>query len=501
MKHIILEIGTQEPIRTIDSRLASYNIEMTEVTGGNFWRAYTPEQIAGTEKFPSVTDMRAFSKLTQWYDPIDLYNPRLRKLTKARCPLWLRVSGTGASKTYYDLDGEYADGTIPEGYERVLTQEQWIGVLEFVKAVGGKLLVSLSNCPGLHSAEEPWPSAQAEKLFAFSAAYGVPIDGVEFMNEPNMLEYSGAPKGYTPKHFVRDQDIFHKWVRQHYPDCVVVGPSSTDSGAVPMGPVGKGGAGVADIMYSCSTDALFNGAETRPDIFSYHYYNGISERLEGIMPAAHWSAEEAQSEAYLSMSGLVARAYSKFRDKYTPSVPMWVTESGDAGGGGNTWGSTCLDVLRTLNELGDFATVTDGIIFHNTLASSSYGWLEHGSFEPRPNYFAVLLWNTLMGTTVYDSKVPISEGAHVYCHSRKDGKDGCVYLVINNSKTDITSVELPKEAIQYTLDSNSNMRSTILYLNGKALTLDKNDELPEMNGENVTGTVNLAPGSCTFFVF
>ena len=68
-----------------------------------------------------------------------------------------------------------------------------------------------------------------------------------------------------------------------------------------------------------------------------------------------------------------------------------------------------------------------------TLASSDYGWLKHGSFEPRPNYFAVLLWNTLMGTTVYDSKIPVSEDAHVYCHSRKDGKDGCVYLGINNS--------------------------------------------------------------------
>ena len=179
---------------------------------------------------------------------------------------------------------------------------------------------------------------------------------------------------------------------------------------------------------------------------------------------------------------------------------MWVTESGDAGGGGDTWGSTYLEVLRTLNELGEFATVTDGIIFHNTLASSDYGWLKHGSFEPRPNYFAVLLWNTLMGTTVYDSKIPVSEGAHVYCHSRKDGKDGCVYLVINNSKTDVTTVELPKDAVQYVLDGNGNMRSTVMYLNGKPLTLGENDELPNMSGEAVSGTVELAPGSCAFFV-
>ena len=30
-----------EPIRKVDERLMSYNVEMTEVTGGTFWKAYT----------------------------------------------------------------------------------------------------------------------------------------------------------------------------------------------------------------------------------------------------------------------------------------------------------------------------------------------------------------------------------------------------------------------------------------------------------------------------
>lgn len=44
-----------KPIRTVDERLVSYNIEMTEVTGGTFWKAYTPGQIAGTEEFPPMS--------------------------------------------------------------------------------------------------------------------------------------------------------------------------------------------------------------------------------------------------------------------------------------------------------------------------------------------------------------------------------------------------------------------------------------------------------------
>ena len=31
--------------------MVSYNVEFTEVTGGTFWKSYTPGQIAGTEPF------------------------------------------------------------------------------------------------------------------------------------------------------------------------------------------------------------------------------------------------------------------------------------------------------------------------------------------------------------------------------------------------------------------------------------------------------------------
>ena len=489
-------------LRTVNPCLVSYNVEMTEVTGGTFWKAYTPEQIAGTEKFPSIAGMHEMAGLMQWYDPIDTTNPRLIKLAKELGPVWVRVSGTWATKTYYDFEGT---GVTPEGYQNRLTKEQWLRLLDFVDAVGGKLLISVANCDGLHSAEEPWNPSQAEKIFALSREHGHPIDAVEFTNEPNIIEITGFPKGYTAAHFRRDQDLFHKWVRENYPDTLIVGPCTTDSNAIKMGPDNadnaKGGAGIADVMRCCTTEELMDGCTEKLDVFSYHYYNGISERLEAIMPDAHWQADQAHTEAYLCMAGRCARAFAPYRDKYCPGGEMWVTESGDAGGGGDTWASTYLDVLRTLNELGDFATVTDGVIFHNTLASSDYGYLQHGTFEPRPNYFAVKLWNTLMGTTVYDSGVATEEGKHVYCHSRRDGKEGKAYLVINNSLENATTVELPKEATVYALTGKDGLRSRVMCLNGRELVLGENDALPCLCGETVpAGTIEVAPGGCTFIV-
>ena len=247
-----------------------------------------------------------------------------------------------------------------------------------------------------------------------------------------------------------------------------------------------------------STEAMLGDYKSPMDVFSYHYYNGVSER--GAAMGGHWSYETILSEFYLSIAAHCARQYAPKRDRYVPGGQMWVTESGDAGCGGNTWASTYADVPRTLNELGEFSTVTSGVIFHNTLASSDYGFLKHGTFEPRPNYFAVLLWNRLMGKTCYATGEEIREGAHVYCHSRKDGKEGCVYLVINNSWTETTTVELPGKAEIYALTGTTGMRSRTMSLNGKELVLGEHDELPELSGVKVSGKVEVAPGGCTFIV-
>lgn len=488
-------------LREVNPMLMSYNVEFAEVTGGTFWKAYTPGQIAGTEEFyvePTKEGIAAmYRDLMQVYKPINLYDEKLRKLAKEFGPVWVRVSGTWATKTYYDFDGT-TNGKVPEGYLNVLTKEQWIGVLDFVKAIGAKLKVSVANCPGLHTAEEPWTPVEAEKLFSLSKEYGVPINAAEFANEPNMMEDTGFPKGYTPEHYRRDQDLFFAWLKENYPECLAVGPSSTGGDIT----FGKAAGGVENIaLKSCGCDELMDGTKVPLDVFSYHYYNGVSERLASVMPSAHWSAEEATSEDYLAVAPNCARIYTKFRDKYVPGAEMWVTESGDAGGGGDTWASTYLDVIRTLNELGGFAAITNGVIFHNTLASSDYGFLAREVFDPRPNYFAVLLWNRLMGTTVYDTEEPIRMGAHVYAHSRKDGKEGKVYLVINNDVENTTSVELPGEADVYMLaGEGGNMRATVMTLNGTPLVLGENDTVPEMNPVRASGTLEVAPGSCAFIV-
>lgn len=500
-KIITLNVEALPVIRTVDSRLMSYNIEMTEVTGGTFWKSYTKEQIAGTESFPQITDFQSMTTsggLMQVYPPIDSKNELLINLAKEFGPVWIRVSGTWSTKTYYDFDGS-CGGVIPNGYQSILTKSQWLNLLDFVKAVNGKLLISVANCQGLHSANEPWNPSEAEKIFSLSKEYGVEIEAAEFMNEPNMLALSGAPYGYTAADFVRDQDLFFSWLKKHYPNCLRVGPCTIAMETA--GDMGINAGGIVSMMGgSLSTDDLMKGSKEQLDVYSYHYYNGISERLASMMPQMHWDPNLTLSEHYLSIAPMSAKLNSISRDKYCPGGQMWVTESGDAGGGGNTWASTYTDVFRTLNELGTFAQITDGIIFHNTLASSDYGFLDHHTFKPRPNYFAVLLWNRLMGTTVFNPNIESSLGCHVFAHSRRDGKDGIAYLIINNSKTDSTYVNIPKDGVLYLLSAD-NLRNQVMKLNGRDLVLNDDNSLPNLGGDEIKqGKLELKPETIAFII-
>ncbi len=493
-----------QEIRKVDERLVSYNVEMTEVTGGTFWKSYTDEQIDGTESFSieglDMDNLTGENSLMERFPPINLYDKKLISLTNEIGPAWIRVSGTWATKTYYDFDNS-TNGVIPEGYESILTREQWIGVLDFVKAVDGKLLISVSNCEGDHPNGEAYNLKQAEKIFAFSHDYGVDIDAVEFMNEPNMLSFSGSPVGYTSQDFVRDQDIFNAWVKENYPDCLIVGPCNTDKVSLKLENETQSPNFELIKFEFCSAEDLLEGAKVPLDVYSYHCYNGASERIKDFLPHFYWGAEKATSDEYLDFQGNVAKHNATLRDKYVPGGQMWITESADAFGGGTTWGSTYLDVLRQLNELGNFSTITDGVIFHNTLASSDYGFLQHGTFEPRPNYFASVLWNRLMGTTVYDASNTKLENAKLYCHSRRDGNEGLAYLIINQSLEEPLTVNVEKDFTVYTLTGDGSMRSQTVCLNGKPLALDEQNNLPDMNGiQQKAGTVELAPGSCTFII-
>ena len=105
MTKITLNTGSLSFLREMDSRLISYNIEMTEVTGGTFWKLYTPAQIEGKEEVPQLADLSQMGSLLEMFPPADLRDQRALELAKALGPAYIRLSGSWATTNYYGLDG------------------------------------------------------------------------------------------------------------------------------------------------------------------------------------------------------------------------------------------------------------------------------------------------------------------------------------------------------------------------------------------------------------
>ena len=105
-----------------------------------------------------------------------------------------------------------------------------------------------------------------------------------------------------------------------------------------------------------------------------------------------------------------------------------------------------------------------------------------------------------MGEEVYATGEPLREGVHLYAHSRKDGKPGVCYVLINTSKEAVTEVELPRAAACYTLSADS-LRSSEIRLNGEVLRLTEDEQLPELRAESAAAGVFCAqPATINFFV-
>jgi len=448
-------------IGTVDERFQSYNVEMVEVTGGRFWKPYGPD----------TSNPR--SDLYAYRPPIDLTNARLRKLAAALAPAYMRVSGTWANATYF-ADSDTAPSAPPDGFNGVLTRQQWRGVVDFSQAVGARIVTSFAISPGTRDAAGVWQPDQARRFLAYTRSVGGTIAAAEFMNEPNLTAISGAPAGYDTGGYGRDFKVFRSFVRENFPEVIVLGP----------GAIGDAGS-VSDLLAASGPGGV--------DVFSYHHYGTLSERCSGAS-----APEAALSEEWLSRTDQTLAFHRSLRDKFEAGKPIWLTETAEAACGGNRWAATFLDTFRYLDQLGRLAKAGVQVVMHNTLAASDYGLLDEKTLAPRPNYWGALLWRRLMGNIVLDPGVPIHAGLHVYAHCRRETPGGVSLLVINSDRSAPHSLMLPAASERYTLDA-ANLQDGTVRLNGVALGLSALDDLPRITGaQTAAGTLTFAPATITF---
>ena len=93
------------------SGIWSFQIGMSHLTGGETWKTFDSSEKEGeaeqAEDFEAVRETRA---------PTDLTNKRLRTLTEALAPLYIRYGGTTTNSVYFQNNDEPRLASPPEGF-------------------------------------------------------------------------------------------------------------------------------------------------------------------------------------------------------------------------------------------------------------------------------------------------------------------------------------------------------------------------------------------------
>jgi hypothetical protein len=307
----------------------------------------------------------------------------------------------------------------------------------------------------------------------------------------------GAPKDYNAQGYARDFAVFQRFIKSDAPGMIILGP----------GGVGEGSALVPASMHTVSSEAILSATGPAFDAVSYHSYGAVSSRCGAMGTAASTRVEAALSEEWLSRGERIEGYYSGLRDRFEPGKPIWNTETAQAACGGDHWASTFLDSFRYLNQLGSLAKLGVQVHFHNTLAASDYGLLDEKTYEPRPNYWAALLWRRFMGTTVLEAGRSPTPSLHLYAHCLRDEPGGVAVLAINADKEAAQTLEVPDlipfptGAERFTLTAPDLMGSKV-ELNGYELKLGAGDALPQLHMARVNSKqITLGPASITFLAF
>jgi hypothetical protein len=480
---------------TVDARFDSYNVEMVEVTGGRFWKPYksaaaTPDAAQPKPAADANQQVGVSNALFEYRSPIDLGNPRLRKLAAALGPVYVRVSGSWANSTYFQDDDLPALKEPPKGFRGVLTRAEWKGVVDFSRAVDAQIVSSVAVSAGVRDASGVWMPEQARALYDYTKRIGGSIAATEFMNEPTFPGAGGAPAGYDAATFAKDVKAFEPFLRKESPKTIFLGPGGVMEGITIAGG-GPGGM----IMNILPSEDLMKATGPAYDAMSYHFYGSVSRRCGGNL-----KLEQALTADWLDRTGTVEAFYAAMRDKYLPGRTMWLNETAEAACGGDPMAGEFVDTFRYLNQLGTLAQKGVQTVMHNTLVASDYGLLHEETYEPKPNYWAALLWNRTMGTVVLDPGTPKDGVVRVYAQCAKAGRGGVTVLALNTDSTHAQSITLSRAAERYSLTA-SDLTSDRVLLNGGELKAEPDGSVGPLKSAHANpGVLQLEPASVTFLV-
>lgn len=471
-----LSIDLSTPIATVDERYLSFAVDTAQVVGGLFWSAEPDPQLIGQERQPVY----------------DFERPRLRALAAELAPAFLRIGGSDADRVLYDLTADpIAEEDLPEEFEFVLTAEQVDGVFEFAEALGLDVMFTLSAGPGVRDERGDWTPDMARRLLEYVTENRYEVGFWELGNEwdrfPIILGVSA-----TPELAITDFAAARSLLDEFYDEFLLGGTSGAYWPSI-----GE--------LFPFTGPFLEMGGGDSLDVVTWHYYPTQSER-GGVLRTDEWERGILLDPEQLDIALRWADEVIGYRDAHAPDLPVWLGESGHAQFGGQPDASDSYEgTFWWLDQLGALATRNIQVSVRQTLSGSNYGLLDDDTLDPRPDYWASVLWRRLMGRRVLEvGRSAVSDLVRVYAHCSYQRPGAVTVLAINLGTEDNVRIEVDGIAESskelYLLTSDA-LDSKELSLNGTVLR-DEDGVLPPLEPARIgRGPADVPARAMAFIVY
>lgn len=438
----LVSIDLDDAVAEVSPQYLSFAVDSSQVLGGSFWGEGDSSGGLGEEQV----------------DPYDFDRPRLRTLAAALAPAYLRIGGSEADVVYYDLSDDPVE-EAPKPYELLLTARRWDEVVEFTNAMGFELFFTLNAGPGARDENDVWQADNARTLLQHAVDRDDPVGVWELGNEIN-----GYPLFHalvlTGDAYAADIATARALVDTVDPDALLAGPSSA------YWPVrGEQNPIMPDFMAA-------GGANL--DIVSWHYYPTQSERC--FLPSRESELTTLLDPENLDEVITWADQVESLTAEYAPQAEVWLGESGNAQCGGQPGVSDrFVASLWWVDQLGLLARRGHRVSVRQTLSGSDYGLLDEETLDPRPDYWASVLWKRLMGTTVLRASHEGPDTLRTYAHCGVDG--GVTLVAINLDQQQSVELSVQGDSAGLYVVGAETLDALEIRLNGSALPEDDADAL------------------------
>ncbi len=449
---VAVTVATDTAVHTTDPRFLSFAVDSSQIAGTLFWN----EDPATSEEEPEVP-----------VDPYDFTRSRLANLTAPLAPAFLRIGGTHADHLLYDFSEDPVTDP-PEPYQGVLDRAMWEPMADFARGLGLTIKFTVNAAEGPRDDDGVWLTDQATELLTYIADRGDPVEVLELGNEPNAYPllhgFSLATEQYGD-----DLRALAALRDQLLPEARIAAPS------VAYWPV-------SGEFITYLEPALEQGGDAL-DIVTWHYYPQQSRRCP--LQTREAFPEVMQEPAHLDEIHTWADEVEAAAAEHAPGAEIWLGETGNAQCGGargvsDRWASS----FWWLDQLGLLARRGQAVVVRQTLSGSDYGLMDDTTLTPRPDYWASLLWTTVMGTRVLDASSPDGD-LRAWAHCAEGGGVAVLAINLSDEVTDVTLPGLPETGWRtWTLDADA-LDSETVRLNGTTLEAAADGTPPELTPAEV----------------